>query len=103
MALTDVQVRKAKPTGAQYKLSDGGGLYLAVTPQGGRLWRWKYRFEGKEQSMSFGAYPAVSLSDARGAHADGRKLLASGVNPMVRRKAQVENSSETVANRWIEH
>jgi integrase len=106
MALTDTEVRKAKPAAAQYKIGDGGGLYIAVTPQGGKIWRWKYRFEGTEQSLSFGRYPDVCLAQARELHAANRKMLASGVNPAVRRrveKAPAENSFETIANRWIEH
>lgn len=106
MALTDTKIRKAKAAAAQYKMADGGGLSLLVTPSGGKLWHWKYRFEGKEQSLSFGRYPNVSLAQARELHAGGRKTLASGVNPAARRKAEkttVENSFETIANRWIEH
>ncbi len=58
-------------------MSDGGGLYLFVTPPGGKLWRWKYRFEGREKLMSFGGYPDVSPSLARERHLEARKLLVS--------------------------
>jgi hypothetical protein len=58
MALTDTGARKAKAKGKAYRLSDGGGLYLWMTPTGGKLWRWKYRHEGGEKRMSFGKYPA---------------------------------------------
>ena len=85
MALTYTGVRKAKAKGTAYRLSDGGGLYLWITPAGGKLWRWKYRHECKEKLMSFGKYPDVPLSLARERHAEARKLLASGVDPMVQR------------------
>ncbi len=106
MALTDTAVRKAKTKDTAYRLSDGGGLYLWMTPAGGKLWRWKYRREGKEKLMSFGSYPDVSLSLARERHAEARKLLASGVDPMVQRKADksaAENSFQSVSLLWLEH
>ncbi|HUY81523.1 MAG TPA: Arm DNA-binding domain-containing protein [Acidobacteriaceae bacterium] len=88
MALTDTVIRKAKAKDAAYRLSDGGGLYLQVTPAGGKLWRWKYRFEGREKLMTFGSYPDVSLSQARERHATARKRLATGTDPMAERKAE---------------
>ncbi|MGC1781223.1 MAG: integrase arm-type DNA-binding domain-containing protein [Acidobacteriaceae bacterium] len=106
MALTDTAVRKAKTKDTAYRLSDGGGLYLWMTPAGGKLWRWKYRREGKEKLMSFGSYPDVSLSLARERHAEARKLLASSVDPMVQRKADksaAENSFQSVSLLWLEH
>ncbi len=78
MALTDTVIRKAKAKLAAYRLSDGGGLYLSITPAGGKLWRWKYRFDGREKLMSFGSYPDVPLSLAREHHSEARKLLATG-------------------------
>ena len=57
MALTDTEIRRSKPGDKPYKLSDGGGLHLMVTPSGGKLWRWKYRFEGAEKLMALGRYP----------------------------------------------
>ena len=65
MALTDVSVRNARPRDKEYKLADTGGLYLLVTPTGGRLWRLKYRMHGIERKLSLGKYPEVSLGDAR--------------------------------------
>jgi hypothetical protein len=65
MALTDTQIRKAKAGDAAYRMTDGNGLYLWMTPAGGKLWRWKYRHAGKEKLMSFGKYPSVSLLEAR--------------------------------------
>ena len=65
MPLTDTAVRLAKPRPKAYKLFDGGGLYLEVNPAGGKWWRWKYRFAGKENRLSFGVYPEVGLKAAR--------------------------------------
>lgn len=106
MALTDTAIRKAGIKQTAYRLTDGGGLYLQVTPAGGKLWRWKYRFDGREKLMAFGRYPEVSLAQARERHAEARKLLASGVDPMVERKtekAKEENTFQNVQSRWFEH
>ncbi|HLI03797.1 MAG TPA: integrase arm-type DNA-binding domain-containing protein [Terracidiphilus sp.] len=106
MALTDTEIRKAKAKASAYRMSDGGALYLWITPAGGKLWRWKYRFEGREKLMTFGSYPDVSLSLARERHAAARKLLASGVDPMAERKAEKakeENTFQSVQSRWLEH
>ena len=110
MALTDTEVRKAKTRDKAYMMSDGGGLYLWVTPAGGKLWRWSYRHGGKEKLMALGKYPAVSLAVARERHGEGRKLLATGIDPMAQRKAdktaqQVlsKNSFARVAAMWLEH
>lgn len=65
MALTDLQVKAAKAKDKPYKLGDSGGLYLLVTVAGGRLWNLKYRVEGREKKLSFGAYPDISLLEAR--------------------------------------
>lgn len=78
--LSDMLVNKAKPKDKPYKLTDGDGLFLLATPTGGKLWRFKYRFEGKEKLLSFGSYPALSLADARQRREEARKLLANGVD-----------------------
>jgi len=110
MALTDTEVRKAKVTEKAYRIGDGRGLYLWITPAGGKLWRWKYRFEGGEKLMSFGRYPDVSLALARERHGEARKLLATGVDPMAWRKAEKTaqlvssaSSFQNIASLWIEH
>ena len=72
MSLSEMQVRKAKEREKAYSMSDGGGLYLWVTPAGGKLWRWSYRFERKEKLMALGRYADVSLSKARELHHDAR-------------------------------
>lgn len=63
--LADAKVRAAKPRPKPYKLADANRLYLLITPSGGKLWRWNYEYDGKQKSMAFGAYPRVSLADAR--------------------------------------
>ncbi|HEV2709885.1 MAG TPA: integrase arm-type DNA-binding domain-containing protein [Edaphobacter sp.] len=109
MKLTNTKVKNAK-VGVKARFPDGGGLYLLLTPAGGKLWRWKYRYSGQEKLMSFGKYPEVTLADARDKHGKARKLLASGIDPMAQKKADIltikaaaENSFETIAQRWHEH
>ena len=87
MALTDTACRAAKGREADYKLSDGGGLYLLVKPSGARLWNQAYRFSGKQKKLSHGAYPVVSLAEARRLRDEAKTLLASGVDPGANKKA----------------
>jgi integrase len=108
--LTDTEIKRAKAAEKAYSMGDGGGLYLWVKPTGGKLWRWSYRFEGKEKLMSLGKYPDVSLAQARERHTEARKLLATGVDPMALRKAEktaekvaVENSFQSVTAQWLVH
>ena len=108
MALSDVAVRTAKPGEKPIRLSDSGGLYLEVSPSGGKLWRMKYRFNGKEKRLALGKYPEVSLKDARERRDEARKLLANEVDPAENRKQQkaakavrAANSLEAVAREWI--
>lgn len=105
--LSDIQVRNAKPVSKEYKLFDGGGLFLLVTPSGGKLWRFKYRFVDKEKKLTFGAYPEISLSDARQRRDEARKLLTNGVDPSETKKAQKAaqgeqdaNTFEVIAREW---
>lgn len=107
MPLTDVKARNAKPGEKQVKLSDGDGMYLLVTPNGGKCWRLKYRFGGKEKVLALGTYPEISLAEAREKRAAARKQLANGVDPGEVRKALkaatvsvTENSFEVVAREW---
>jgi integrase len=88
MALTNVEIRNAKPRSKPYKMSDGGWLFLLVNPGGSKLWRIAYRFGGHEKSLSLGAYPDVSLQDARGKRDEARALLKSGVDPSQQRKTE---------------
>jgi hypothetical protein len=79
MALTDTRIRSAKPHAKTYKLSDGGGMYLLVKPDGGRYWRLDYRFVGKRCTLALGVYPALSLSNARTRREEARRLLAQNI------------------------
>jgi hypothetical protein len=84
--LTNLAIRAAKPRAKPYKLSDGGGLYVAVQPNGTKLWRFKYRFFGKEKVLSFGPYPAIPLATARQKHNEAKRLLLSGTDPSMQKK-----------------
>lgn len=81
MMLNAKKVDNAKGKEKTYKLSDGGGLYLQVEPNGSRYWRLKYRFGGKEKRLSFGVYPTVTLAEARQKRDDAKKILAAGDDP----------------------
>jgi integrase len=98
MALTDAAIRKAKSTEKTQRLFDGGGLYLEVSPAGGKWWRLKYRYGGKEKRLSLGTYPDTGLADAREKRAAARRLLAAGVDPGEQRKAMKTAGEERAAN-----
>ena len=108
MALTDTRIRTAKPKAKAYKLSDGCGMYLLVTPDGGRYWRLDYRFAGKRRTLALGVYPIVTLSNARAHREHARTSLAKGIDPSAVKKAAKraakiasENTFEAVAREWI--
>lgn len=106
MKLTDTRIKRIKPAMKAYKVSDGGGLFLWVTPSGGKIWRWAYRYEGRAKLMTLGKYPDVPLVRARENHTAARRLLATGVDPMAERKAEraaTENSFQSIAALWMEH
>lgn len=108
MPLTDAAIRAAKPKDKAYKLFDGGGLYVEITPSGGRWWRLKYRFNGKERRLSLGTYPEVPLAGhkindtwingARERREAARRLLKSGIDPSEHRKQEKTAKSEVIAN-----
>jgi len=109
MPMTDMQVRTAKPGDKPHRLYDTGGLYLEISPSGGKLWRLKYRFTGKERRMALGKYPEVGLADARIRRDQARKLLADGIDPGAVKKAQkvakaerAANSFEVICREWLE-
>ncbi len=108
MPITDAAIRKAKPRSKPYKMFDSGGLFLLVTPNGGKWWRFKYRFANKEKLLSLGTYPDVSLKDARDRRDIERKKLASLIDPAINRKAvkaawlgNQANTFEIVAREWL--
>ncbi len=96
MALSDVAVRNAKPREKEYKLSDGGGLYLLVTPGGGKLWRLKFRMDGREKKLAIGAFPEIGLGDARKRRDEARELIATGKDPS-REKQQAKHRAKVSA------
>ena len=104
--LSDAKVKNSKPKDADYKLADGFGLYLLVTPTGGKLWRLDYRFNQKRKTMALGVYPTVSLADARQRRDDAKRLLDANVDPSEVKKAQKEarhsagDTFEAVAREW---
>jgi integrase len=107
MPLSDTRVRNAKPGAKQLKLFDRDGLFLMITPAGGKRWRLKYRFDGKEKLLALGTYPEVSLVTAREKRDAARKQVAAGINPGEFRKslkaakvAESENSFKIVAREW---
>ncbi|MBQ5145263.1 DUF4102 domain-containing protein [Klebsiella pneumoniae] len=110
MSLTDIKAKNAKPLQKEYKLTDGFGMFLRVTPKGSKYWQMAYRFEGKQKLFSIGVYPAVSLSDARQRRDEARRLLAQGIDPNAKKqteakelKAKRDNtrSFRTVAKAWF--
>ncbi len=109
MSLSDAKVRNAKPQAKPYKITDGEGMFLLVTPSGSKYWRLKYHFAGREKLLALGVYPEVSLGDARERRTQARKAIAAGNDPgEVKREAkrlavlQTENAFETVAREWYE-
>lgn len=108
MPLTDVQIRSIVPIERMQRFFDGKGLYLEVTPKGGKYWRYKYRFAGKEKRISLGTYPAVGLKKARERLQEARALLDEGVDPSFKRKSEKanlleahQNTFELLANEWV--
>ena len=110
MSLTDIKAKNAKPLEKEYKLTDGFGMFLRVTPKGSKYWQMAYRFEGKQKLFSIGVYPAVSLSDARQRRDEARRLLAQGIDPNAKKQAEVKElkakrdntrSFRTVAKAWF--
>jgi integrase len=96
MALSDTKIRNIKTSDKPIKLFDGAGLYLLLTPQGGKLWRLKYRHEGTEKLLALGVYPEISLADARERRDKARKHLANGIDPGAVKKAQKQAETEEI-------
>ncbi len=109
MALNETKLRNLRPRAKAYRVSDTGWLCIEVNPNGSKLWRWRYRYLGKESMVSMGAYPHVSLADARRKRDEARALLGSGVNPAAHVRAQkaamvdrAANSFGAIAAEWFE-
>jgi len=84
--LSDARVRNAKPAVRPRKLSDAGGLHLLIQPTGSKLWRLAYRFAGKQKTLALGAFPTVSLADARSEREEAKRLLAREIDPSAQRR-----------------
>jgi Arm DNA-binding domain len=93
-ALTERIAAQAKVKGKQYKLADGGGMYLLINSTGSKYWRLNYRFDGKQKTLALGVYPDVSLSEARNGLEQARKLLANGVDPSDIQRVQKQMQKE---------
>ncbi|WP_309491377.1 tyrosine-type recombinase/integrase [Trinickia mobilis] len=107
MALTDIAIKKAAPREKQYRLADGGGMYLEVKPTGAKYWRLKYRYGGKEKVLALGIYPTVTLKEARERREAAKKHLDADIDPgaakvaeKLTRQANAENTFEAVARKW---
>lgn len=98
MALTDIAIRNAKPREKPYKMGDSLSLYLLVAPSGGKLWKLKFRVDGKEKKLSLGSYPTVSLTEARKKRDDARKGLAAGTDPALEKRLTKLRRREDSAN-----
>lgn len=109
MALTDVAIRNAKPGAKAIKLADGGGMFLLVTPAGGKLWRLKYRVDGREKLLAIGAYPEIGLGEARRRREEARELIALGKDPSrekqrekVRARIQAADTFKAICDEYCE-
>jgi integrase len=106
--LSDMKIQKAKSKDKNVTLFDGGGLFLMVTPTGGKLWRFKYRYDGKQKLLAFGSYSEISLLEARKRRDEARSQLAHGIDPGAVRKAQKQANTEAtetfeiIAREWHE-
>ena len=111
--LKELQVKNAEPREKEYRLSDGDGLYLVVKPSGGKLWRWSYEINGKEKLLSYGAYPAVTIAEARVEHGKARALKRQGIDPAAAKQEKKREEEEqkrdssmptfgALAKEWLE-
>lgn len=107
MLLSEVAIRNLKPTNKPKKIADGDGLFLFISTRGTKSWRFRYRYLGKEQELTFGTYPELSLLDAREKRLETRKLIATGKNPLVEKKESerlailsANNTFKAVAKEW---
>ena len=109
MPLTDVKIRQAKPSIKPIRMTDSNGLYLEVTTKGSKLWRYRYKIQGKENLYAIGEYPSLSLQEARKARDEARLLVKRGIHPAhMRKKGRDDlllanaNTFELIAREWLE-
>jgi len=98
MALTDVAIRNAKPRAKPYKMGDALGLFVLIQPSGGKLWRFKYRFDGREKKLAIGTYPVIGLAEARRRRDQARELLAAGKDPSRERQREKHRTQVQAGN-----
>ena len=110
MALTDITVKSSKPKQKAYKLSDSNGLYLFISPAGGKLWRYDFAINKTRKTLALGKYPLMTLQEARDEHLKARKNIAKGIDPSnLKKQAKVDsevinaNTFELWANQWFGH
>jgi integrase len=110
MVLTLFAIQKAKPRDKLYKLADGNGLFLLINPNGKKQWRFRYRFAGKENMLAFGTFPEISLASARKKRDEARSLVAEGIEPSLKRKADKiaaanasRNTLGAIASEYLDH
>jgi Arm DNA-binding domain len=108
VSLSKLTIANAKPRTKPYMLTDGDGLHVFIDPSGSKLWRMRYRFEGKASMISLGSFPRVSLLDARKKRDDAKRLLANGTNPSLSRKVErlraavaAQNTFGAVADEYV--
>ena len=108
MALTAIEVKNAKASNKPRKLSDGGGMFLLVQPNGAKYWKLSYRYGGKQKTLALGVFPDTSLSDARNKREEARRLIAGGIDPSAAKQdkkaamvALINSSFEVVAREWL--
>ena len=102
MVLTDTAIRSAKPREKPYKMGDSGGLFLLVQPSGGRLWRFKYRVDGREKKLAIGTYPDVTLAEARRKRDEARQQLAEGRDPSMEKRRRQARAAANGVSEWSE-
>jgi len=110
MSITDILARTAKPKEKPYKIADEKSLYLYIKPNGGKYWRYKYYFGGKEKVLALGVYPEISLKEAREKHSEARKMIRDGIDPSQAKKdkkhqlgVETENTFEIIAREWLDN
>jgi hypothetical protein len=99
--MTELLALTTKPLRYARKVTDGGGLYLLITPSDHRYWRYQYRFEGRQKTLALGVYPDVSLQMARGRHRFARRLLADGIDPSTLKRTLGKHAFAVVAREWV--
>ena len=100
--LTELSIKQAKPKEKQYKLTDGEGMYLRIYPNGSKYWQLKYRFDGKQKTLSFGVWPGVKLIEAREKRIEALKKIKQGIDPIKDKLGKGNNNLEKDRQKEIE-